>query len=193
MPAACRWLSSTSRILGGPADRVQCDFDAGGRLAFRYLRDLGCSRPGLVMPERGSFTVSGRGDAFLDQAALEKVSVEVFREGRQTYEAGRIAAGAVAARAARLDGIFCVGDYMALGLLDGLRQDHGLAVPGDLRLIGFDDISQAAWGAYDLTTIRQSRQKLSALAVELLADRIDHPDRKPRLEVMDVELVVRST
>ncbi|WP_417691459.1 LacI family DNA-binding transcriptional regulator [Roseibium sp.] len=178
---------------GSPVDRVQCDFEMGGRLAYEHLRTQGCERLALVTPETASFTVAGRGKAFLAHCKGGGIPVEVFKQGRQHYDAGRTVAAQVADRWNDLDGVFCTGDYMALGLLDGLRQDHGLRVPEDLRLIGFDDIQQAAWAAYDLTTIRQSRQDLSAMAVELLVRRIDDPLLAPQVQILPVELVVRKT
>ena len=71
---------------------------------------------------------------------------------------GRPRSGAGAARQGKIDGAFCVTDLLALGFLDAARLDRGRCVPQDLSVIGFDDIPQAAWLAYQLTTFRQPVQ-----------------------------------
>ena len=50
---------------------------------------------------------------------------------------------------------------LALGFLDAARSERGRRVPDDLSIIGFDDITQAAWDAYRLTTFRQPVGKLA--------------------------------
>ena len=55
----------------------------------------------------------------------------------------------------RPDGVFCVTDLLALGFMDVARQEFRLAIPDDLCVVGFDDIPEAGWLAYNLTTFRQ--------------------------------------
>jgi LacI family transcriptional regulator len=67
----------------------------------------------------------------------------------------------------RMDGIFALTDVMALGALQGLA-DEGLAVPGDFRVVGYDDIEIAEWARPRLTTIHQPRESVARLATERL-------------------------
>lgn len=85
--------------------------------------------------------------------------------------------------------VFCFSDEMALGLLGAARR-AGLAVPGDLSIVGFDDHDLAE--AMGLTTVRQHVSDLGALAARRLLDRISDP-RGPSHEVVEVGLVVRET
>ncbi len=55
----------------------------------------------------------------------------------------------------RPDGAFCVTDLLACGFMDAARFEFGIDIPGDLCVIGFDDIDQAGWSSYALTTFRQ--------------------------------------
>lgn len=178
---------------GAPVDRVQCDFTGGGGMAFDHLYAEGCRRLALVQPEKPSYTIAGRAGAFAGACTRASLPLLTFNSGAQDYASGLEAARHVAAHAAEIDGIFCVADYMALGLLDGLRHDCGLNIPQDLRLIGFDDIPQAGWKAYDLTTIRHSREDLAAKAIELLIKRIDCPELPPQKLVCPLDLVRRSS
>ena len=78
---------------------------------------------------------------------------------------------------ARADSVFCTTDLLALGFLDGLRLRHGISVPGDVQVLGFDDIPQAAWLSNNLSTIRQSSEAAAVDAVNLILKRIADPTR----------------
>ena len=67
------------------------------------------------------------------------------------FEAGR----QLLSGSGRPDAAFCVTDLLACGFMDAARREFGLDVPADLCVIGFDDIEQAGWASYDLTTFRQ--------------------------------------
>ena len=57
---------------------------------------------------------------------------------------------------------------MAIGALDALRGALGLRVPEDVLVAGFDDVPEASWGAYDLTTVVQDGSAMVAEAMEIL-------------------------
>lgn len=178
---------------GAPVDRVQCDFETGGRMAFDHLRALNCERLALVTPEQASYTIAGRARSFRKAAEDSNTPLTTIECGGQNYQSGLEAADRLVPHKDQLDGIFCVADYMALGLLDGLRHTHDIQVPRDLRLIGFDDIPQASWKAYELTTIRQSREALAAKAVDLLITRINNPDLPRQDLTCPLDLILRTT
>jgi DNA-binding LacI/PurR family transcriptional regulator len=52
--------------------------------------------------------------------------------------------------------------------MDTLRHELGLRVPGDVSVVGYDDVPAAAWPAYDLTTVRQPANRMVAATVDLL-------------------------
>jgi DNA-binding LacI/PurR family transcriptional regulator len=119
--------------------------------------------------------------------------VKVWAEREATdYETGREAARALLAKQ-RIDGVFCVTDLLALGFLDAARFEHGRRVPDDLSVIGFDDIAQAAWDAYRLTTFRQPVGNLAAAVMKAIRRRMKDPGATHDLETVPIELVVRST
>lgn len=178
---------------GAPLDRVICDFEAGGRIAFEHLYAVGCRKMGLVLPEQPSYTIAGRADAFRRLCEKEGLELTEVRHGGQDYTSGLGAADLVGAQKDRIEGLFCVADYFALGILDGLRRKHGVRFPQDMRLIGFDDIPEAGWDGYAMTTIRQSRETLARLAIDLLCRRIDSPELDHQELICPLELVVRET
>lgn len=90
------------------------------------------------------------------------------------------------------DALFAANDHMAIASLDVLRQELGLRVPRDIAVVGFDDVPQAAWGAYDLTTVRQGVDPMVEATVTLLREQM-HAELRPRDVVVPVELVERGT
>jgi DNA-binding LacI/PurR family transcriptional regulator len=174
-------------------DTVIADHAAGGRMAAEQLLAAGCRRLAVVSSAARTASLIGRIDAFCAGAGAAHATVKVWAEREATdYETGREAARALLAKQ-RIDGVFCVTDLLALGFLDAARFEHGRRVPDDLSLIGFDDIAQAAWDAYRLTTFRQPVGNLAAAVMKAIRRRMKDPVATHDLETVPIELVVRST
>ncbi|KAA2212203.1 substrate-binding domain-containing protein [Teichococcus oryzae] len=77
-------------------------------------------------------------------------------------------------RGERPDAVFAVNDIMAMGLMDALRQ-AGLDVPGDMSVVGFDDIGPSARAIYNLTIVAQPVSVMLRRGLDLLAGRIADP------------------
>ncbi|WP_411089446.1 LacI family DNA-binding transcriptional regulator [Streptomyces sp. 061-3] len=88
--------------------------------------------------------------------------------------------------------VFAANDQMALGVLLALRE-AGLDVPGDVSLVGFDDIPEAAYFWPPLTTVRQDFDEAGRLALDLLVDQIEGTGGRDGLTVVQPELVVRGS
>ena len=84
-------------------------------------------------------------------------------------------------------------DDLALGAMKCI-QDHGLKIPEDIQIIGFDDIAFARHFAPPLTTIRQDRKLLGETAASHLIQMIEHPDNTlPEITKCPVELIIRES
>jgi LacI family transcriptional regulator len=90
------------------------------------------------------------------------------------------------------DAVFVASDMMAFGALRALRE-AGLAVPGDVAVVGFDDIPLAASSDPPLTTVRQSMYRLGDVAAKTLIDLINNPGSPPRRIILATELVIRAS
>lgn len=177
-------------------DRVCVDNAAGAALAAEALRAAGCRRPGFVGNRAQSYSTEMRQLAFDARLAdTGQVSPAMIIPAEATYDGGVAAADALvrSGRIDRLDGLFCCSDYCALGVLDGLRRRHGIAVPERLKIVGFDDIPEAGWLSYDLTTLRQDVAGLAALTLDLLQHRLDTPHGATHDRLLTPHLVRRSS
>lgn len=91
------------------------------------------------------------------------------------------------------DALFVANDHMALAVMDTLRFELGLSVPGDVSVVGYDDVPAAAWPAYDLTTVRQPANRMVAATVEMLLSKIETPAAPPRQVQIDGPLILRGS
>jgi DNA-binding LacI/PurR family transcriptional regulator len=173
-------------------DTIVADHAAGGRLAAEHLLDAGCRHLGVVSSDARTASLMGRLNAFRARAADAGTPVRIWQQGPTDYRAGRDAALAMLADG-ELDGVFCVTDLLALGFLDGARFERGRRVPDELSVIGFDDIPQARWSAYQLTTFRQPVEDLAGAVMEMIRRRAEDPGVPRTLTTIPVRLVVRST
>ena len=89
--------------------------------------------------------------------------------------------------------IFCFNDIAAIGAIRALK-DAGLSVPGDVSVVGFDDIQSAAYSTPSLTTVRQPLTEMGKRGAQILLERIAARDKPfPAEIVMAPELVVRES
>lgn len=117
------------------------------------------------------------------------VPVEAFH-----WRDGARAATALVGRAEPPDALLCLNDHMALGALRALHE-AGRSVPGDLDVVGFDDIEATRFSVPSLTTVAPDRPAIARAAVDLLLRRVDAPDdgSPGRDEVIGHRLVVRES
>ncbi|MFI6369622.1 LacI family DNA-binding transcriptional regulator [Streptomyces sp. NPDC050546] len=104
------------------------------------------------------------------------------------YELGRRLA-----RRPEVTAVFASNDQMALGLLHALHES-GRSVPGEVSVVGYDDIPEAAHLLPPLTTVRTDFAEIGTRSLRLLLDRIDGPGERPRVDsLVPVDLVVRAS
>ena len=92
----------------------------------------------------------------------------------------------------RPDGVVCANDFTAANLMKALNE-IGVSVPGEVRLVGFDDVKYASLLPVPLTTIRQPCVELGAAAVFTMMARLRNPSHPPRDILLDFKLVVRQS
>lgn len=174
------------------ADRVAIDVQAAGRLAYDMLSAGGARRFAVLEPADQTYSVLGRVRAFADLCRAAGHPVQVLPTAGQSYEAGLGAAARFAA-APEAEAVFCPEDLTALGFLDGLRHRHGVGVPDQVQVLGFDDIPAAGWLGNNLSTIRQDTQGAAITAAQLVLKRIEDPARPHETHDIALHPVRRGT
>lgn len=168
---------------------VGVDQVAGAVLGTRHLLDLGhekilhLSGPSSWTEARGR--LAGYRAAMYDAGLPPQLHVEGDWSARSGYEAGQ----RIAARD-DVTAVFCANDQMALGLLRSLSE-AGRSVPGDISVVGFDDIPEAAYLIPPLTTVRQDFDEVGRRAIRILRSAISDEPAPERL--IGPELVVRAS
>jgi LacI family transcriptional regulator len=175
---------------------VRSDNAAGMRdLARHLLYDHGYRSIGYI----GGFADSPDSIARLGTLATEVAAAGAqFMDGPQwqgNYTAGggaRVINHLLAARKALPRAIVCANDQTAIGVLYALER-HGISVPGDVAVTGFDDIPVARHLHTQLTTVRQRIRELGATAFEVLYSMIDRQTPADRDVVLPTTLIRRQS
>lgn len=182
-------------ILGGLArhssSSVTSDNYAGGQLAARLLVERGYRRFAYLAGLEDSSTSIERERGY--RAALREAGHELHRRevGHYDFDQAQAAVRRLFSGDAP-DALFAANDHMAIAALDVLRQELGARVPQDVAVVGFDDVPQAAWGAYRLTTVRQRVEPMVDATVTLLREQMQ-AELRPRDIIVPCDLVERAT
>jgi LacI family transcriptional regulator len=167
----------------------------GAAMATQHLLDLGHRRIGLITNADPIYTGSadrlGGYRQALEQAGLQ-FDPQMVRYGNFTPQSGGEAMTALLEAAPDLTAVFVASDTVALGALHALRR-AGRMVPGDVALVGFDDVPMAEYLDPPLTTVRLPAYGLGWGAGELLTRRLAGEEiRTPQL-LLETELIVRES
>lgn len=176
------------------AGTVCVDEVAGGRLATEHLLQSGHRAVGFLAGPPASH--SGRLRAVGYRAALDAAGLSYHKHWERccpsNVSGGREIARGLLTEQAELTALFCYNDLVAVGALQACT-DLGRDVPGDVAIVGFDDIFLAALVTPPLTTCRTPRYDLGIQAMEVLLDRIDGCLNGCEDIVFQPELVVRAS
>lgn len=170
---------------------VTSDNIAGGKCVAQFLVAGGHQRIGHVSGWAGSSTGQDRARGFalgLEEAG-HALTAQI--DGLYTRE-GAAQAAEQLVTTHKVDALFVGNDHMAFAVMDRLRSDMGLRVPEDISIVGYDDVPMAAWGAYDLTTLRQPVNQMVDATVSLLMDMING-DGTARKTQIEGPLIVRGS
>jgi LacI family transcriptional regulator len=181
---------------GMDVDRVIADNYQGGRAAARHVLDLGHRTVGVIRGAANTSTSRDRHAGVVDSFADAGVVLDerFVREGPYSHQCGYQNARELLRLAAPPTALICGNDVIAFGALDAAKS-LGLDVPGDVSVLGFDDVPMAAWEVFQLTTVRQPLSEMARTAARLLVERIEHGGGigAGRERLFATSLVQRST
>lgn len=173
---------------GTPVASVSCEFAAGETLLIDGLIAAGSRSFGIIAGPPDSTVGEAHVRGACSRLALAGITDVPVDRGDFSYESGYDAARRLLA-VHRLDAIIAANDVMALGAMDAARIDHGIAVPQQLSVVGYDGVSPAMWRSYMLTTVRQPVGRMTEAAVSMLIERIDNPDLGAERRLFSGDLV----
>ncbi len=173
---------------------VTSDNRAGGRRASEFLLAGHHKRIAHISGWQGSSTGRDRAAGFLEGLEAAGMKPVAVIDGLYKQEVAAEAARALfAPDGPKPDAIFVGNDHMAFAVLDVMRHELGLSVPGDVSVVGYDDVPMAAWASYDLTTVRQPIRHMVEATVEAILARIGKPNSDPAKLRIDGPLTVRGS
>ncbi|HEX2142960.1 MAG TPA: LacI family DNA-binding transcriptional regulator [Glycomyces sp.] len=184
------------RDFGASIDHVGMANEAGTRVATEHLIERGCTRIASVTgwTLEGVHVVSRRHRGYVEalEAAGIKADPALVSLLGMSRETGRKAVHDLHEAGVEFDGVVAVTDTVAMGVLRGLS-DLGLHCPEDVRLIGFDDIPEAAYLTPSLSSVAPDHRWMAEKAVELIAARLEDPARAPEEHTAPFAVVERES
>lgn len=173
---------------------VESDNRYGGFLATEELIKKGCKRIVILRDQRELLPMVSRYQGYCD--ALGKYGIPVNKslvvDLPVHVEAAHQAVNRLIHDNIPFDGVFATTDWLAVGALAALKQNHFL-VPEQVKLVGFDNISIAEYSSPGITSVNQHKQELGERAAEILLNMINHEPVTEKRILLPVELVRRET
>jgi len=157
-------------VPSSPASSVTSDNIEGGRLAADFLVRAGHTKVAFVAGLEDSSTNRDREAGFYKAMAEHGMTPCNRAVGGYTFDG-----------------------HMAFAVMDVVREELGLSVPEDVSIIGYDDVPEAAWKAYDLTTVSQPADAMIEATLSILIEQIENQSVVKRAAIVPAQLVVRGT
>jgi LacI family transcriptional regulator len=188
LPAGLPSMLINARDQGGGRPAITLDNAAGVEAVVAHLASLGCKRLIHIAGPDGNRDAQERAASFAQAIESRGLQGETV-SGNFEEESGEEAIAALLRGGHRFDGVFAANDNMAIGAIEALRA-AGLKVPGDVAVVGFDDIPVARH--LGLTTVSVRIAHLGEMAIAALLDRLANKDGERHL-LHRPELIVRAT
>lgn len=173
------------------ATLVTVDQEAGAHMATQYLLDAGHETVWHVSGPSEWFDAAARRRGW--QRTLERAGAEVPPVLPADWSAAAgYGAGRVLARDPGVSAVFAANDHLALGILRAMAE-HGRDVPGQVSVVGFDDVPEAAYFIPPLTTVRADFDKVASETLSVLLAEISGEQDAPARRTITPTLVERDS
>jgi len=187
-------VNACEYVKDGQISSVYIDNVAAAGVAVDYLAMLGHREIAFVAGPPSSPICVDREQGY--RLALQRAELPanpgLVVTGDFSIEAGERAVEQLLAQGQPFTALFCSNDEMAIGALRALRS-HGLRVPEDVSVVGFDDIRFARYTSPPLTTIAQPKNALGREAMSMMLELLNDAEVPPRKRVLTADLVVRGS
>lgn len=181
----------------GRISTVSSDNAGGARAVAHFLADSGHQRVAYLAGTEDSSTNADRERGLREGLAERGLRIVARAVGHYSFERAQVATremfGGLVAAGERPDALFVASDHMAFAAMDTLRIELGLRIPDDVSVVGFDNVPQAAWGAYSLTTVEQNAAPMIEATVQMLLQQLEDDAVSRDHVVVPVNLIVRGS
>jgi LacI family transcriptional regulator len=162
--------------------------------ATKYLLDLGHRRIGFIAGLAGLSSAAERLDAYTTALSDHGISLcsELLTKSDFRESGGYIAAQKLLALPERPTAIFASNDLSAFGAIEAIRE-HGLRIPEDVSIVGFDDTPQASIVYPKLTTVHQPLAQMGREAVTILLENMKNRTNEIRQVTLETRLIIRDS
>lgn len=174
---------------------VESDNRDGGYQATKKLIDCGCRKIALFTGPEEAYTSRKRSEGYF--AALMDAGIpidlrRVFHFEGFDYSNGQNLVERLLESGIECDGIFAICDYVVQGSLDALRE-RGIDVPGQIRVVGFDDLFMAQCNGKKLTTVHQCSEQVARTAADILLEMAAGREPAQKKVMIPTYLIARET
>ncbi|MGN7761504.1 LacI family DNA-binding transcriptional regulator [Paenibacillus sp. 22594] len=166
----------------------------GVKAAIDYAVRLGHQKFAMIEGKPGFKSSSERKQGFMDSLIAHRLPLnsDYFAAGDYSIESGYTAMAALLLLEDPPTAVFCSNDDMAIGAMNACYA-HKADVPGQISLIGFDDIMFARYTNPALTTVRKPITEISELGTKMLVQLLQQPETKPQQLFVNTALITRQT
>ncbi|WP_114166337.1 LacI family DNA-binding transcriptional regulator [Exiguobacterium sp. TNDT2] len=174
---------------------VYSDNTEGARLAVNYLHELGHRHIAHIAGDSSIDAGAARVKGY--KLAMKELDLPIqpgylVNAGFFSVEEGKQAMEKLLQLESPPTAVFVAGDQMAIGAIEAVHE-HGLRVPEDISIIGYDDIEMIKYITPKLTTIRQDTDEIGEAAAELLIEQMTAKERRTERRVIPVRLIERAS
>jgi LacI family transcriptional regulator len=190
-------VSIVRKIEGGAIDTIVFEDYNGSRAATQHLIQLGHRRIGFIGGDTRYSSNFDRRQGFFSALRDAGIGLDesLVRVGSVQSTWGSIAAEELLRMPDPPTALFLASNAMAPGVMKSLRQ-HALKIPGDISLICFDDLDWFTYSEPPISAIATSHEKIAEAAVDLLLQRVEHPQSlgpEPVFMHINFDLILRHS
>ena len=180
----------------GPGEpyALLCDYRHSGALAVEHLAGLGHERIALLTYGPENLTVLQKEEGFTQAMEARGLIPQIVRTGSaaNAMQAGMDGVALLLERGELPTALWCASDYMAIGAMNALRL-RGLSVPGDVSVMGHDDLYFDLYPDIGLTTLHTPMTELGKAAIELAVTLMERGEPPQLRRSFQPDLVVRES
>jgi LacI family transcriptional regulator, repressor for deo operon, udp, cdd, tsx, nupC, and nupG len=182
------------QITNSDLPNITIDNIAASKKIMQHLINQGCRNIGHLTCQPNLTLYRDRFTGYCQALAENGISInlDLVKYGKSSLQSGYEQMCELLEQRKQIDAIFAAGDIMAIGAMKALVE-HGIRVPHDCAVVGFDDIEIASICNPPLTTIRQPQYQIGVMAMNMLCELMVGNQPTNKQIILDYELVIRES